>query len=126
MSDGMFTDSNYLLARKMMDYAAVRHEALASNLANVDVPGYKRLDVSSDFQTQLNKAVESKSTSAFSSVTPKIVKDDTAVSLRADGNNVEMDKEMMEMNRNSVEYEYAVRYLNHNYQMIRTAISSQG
>jgi flagellar basal-body rod protein FlgB len=125
MSDGMFTDSNYLLARKMMDYTAVRHEALASNLANVDVPGYKRLDVSSDFQTQLNKAVSSNSTNAIDSVTPRIVKDDTAVSLRADGNNVEMDKEMMEMNRNSVEYEYAVRYLNHNYQMLRTAISSQ-
>ncbi len=125
MSDGMFTDSNYLLARKMMDYTAVRHEALASNLANVDVPGYKRLDVSSDFQAQLNKAVSSNSTSAINSVTPKIVKDDTAVSIRADGNNVEMDKEMMEMNRNSVDYEYAVRYLNHNYQMLRTAISSQ-
>jgi flagellar basal-body rod protein FlgB len=125
MSDGMFTDSNYLLARKMLDYAAVRHEALSSNLANVEVPGYKRIDVSSDFQTQLEKAVDSKSATDIAALAPKIEKDRTATSTRTDGNNVEMDKEMMEMNRNSVEYEYSVRYLNYNYQLMRTAISSQ-
>lgn len=125
MSDGMFTDSNYLLARKMLDYAAARHEALASNLANVEVPGYKRLDVSSDFQDQLKKAVESNSANSIAALDPKIVRDETASSTRSDGNNVEMDKEMMELNRNSVEYEYSVHYLNYNYQMIRTAITSQ-
>lgn len=125
MSDGMFTSSNYLLARKMLDYAAVRHDAIASNLANVEVAGYKRIDVSSDFQTQLRKAVDSNSASDINALSPHVVQDPTAVSTRADGNNVEMDKEMMEMNRNSVEYEYSVRYLNFNYQLMRTAITSQ-
>lgn len=125
MSDGMFTDSNYLLARKMLDYAAVRHEAIASNLANVEVPGYKRIDVSSDFQSQLKNAVENNTPSAIEALTPTIKEDETAATTRADGNNVEMDKEMMEMNRNSVEYEYSVRYLNYNYQLLRTAITSQ-
>ena len=125
MSDGLFTDTNYLLARKMMDYTTTRQEALASNLANFETPGYKRMDVSGDFQTQLQNAVENKSTTAadLNRIQPQIVTDDSAVSTRGDGNNVEMDKEMMEMNRNSVEYEYAVKYVNYNYNMIRASIN---
>jgi flagellar basal-body rod protein FlgB len=124
MSDGMFTDTNYLMARKLLDYTAARQQALASNLANIEVPGYKRVDVSSDFQDQLSKAVENNSTSDIEKLQPKIVTDNRSVSSRADGNNVEMDKEMMEMNRNSLEYEYAVKYMNYDYQMIRSSIAS--
>lgn len=125
MSEGIFSDNNYALARKMLDYSAMRQEALASNLANYEVPGYKRVDVALDFQRELRKAVESGSSDRMSSIVPTVEMDKSAVSSRMDGNNVEMDKEMMEVNRNAVEYEYLTRYLNHNYQMMRGAITSQ-
>ena len=126
MIDGIFTNSNYMLARKTLDYNNMRHEALAANLASVEVPGYKRMDVSaSDFQAQLGKALQSGNKNAMDSVTPQISMDLTAVSSRRDGNNVEMDKELMEINSNALEYEYVTRYINHDYQMIRSAISGQ-
>jgi flagellar basal-body rod protein FlgB len=126
MSDGMLTNTNYLVARKMLDYTTARQEALSSNLANYETPGYKRMDVSSDFQTQLQKAVENKTATAedLNRIQPQIVTDSSSTSPRGDGNNVEMDKEMMEMNRNSVEYEYAVKYINYNYNMVRAAVDS--
>jgi flagellar basal-body rod protein FlgB len=124
MTDGIFSDPNYLAARKMLDYTSLRSEALASNLANVEVAGYKRVDVSDDFQTQLSKALENNSVNDIESLKPKIVKDNHEVSTRADGNNVEMDKELMEMNRNSLEYEYSVKCINYNYDMVKSAIGS--
>jgi len=124
MIDGIFSDANYLAARKMLDYTSLRGEALASNLANVEVPGYKRVDVSNDFESQLSKALENNSTQDIDSLEPKIVTDNREVSTRADGNNVEMDKELMEMNRNALEYEYSVKYINYNYDMIKSAIGS--
>jgi len=45
MIDALFADSYYTAAKKMLDVTALRHEAIASNLANVETPGYKRLDV---------------------------------------------------------------------------------
>ena len=125
MSEGMFTDTNYLMARKMLDYTTLRQEALSSNLANVEVAGYKRVDVSSDFQAELRKAVDTGTAKDINALEPKLEVDKHASSTRGDGNNVEMDKEMMEINRNSVEYEYVVHYMNYNYQMLRTGITTQ-
>jgi flagellar basal-body rod protein FlgB len=124
MIDGIFSGTNYLAARKMLDYADLRSEALSSNLANVEVPGYKRVDVSGEFQSELSKALENNSTSDLESLKAKIVTDEKATSTRADGNNVEMDHELMEMNRNALEYDYSVKYINYNYDMIKSAISS--
>ena len=125
MSDGIFANTNYLAARKMLDYTTLRNQALSSNLANVEVAGYKRVDVSNDFQSELTKAVENNSTDKIQALEPKIVTDRTSVSTRADGNNVEMDRELMEMNRNELEYEYSVKYINYNYDLINSAISSE-
>lgn len=125
MSDGLFTDSNYQMARKMMDYNVLRHQALAGNLANVETGGYKRMDVSPNFQSELNKALQSGNASAIESLQPKLTVDNSTLPTRADGNNVEMDSELMEMNRNSVEYEYLVQYMNYEYRMVRSSIGSQ-
>jgi len=57
MIDALFNQPNYLAAKKMLDVTVLRHEAIASNLANVEVPNYKRLDVSPSFESQLAQAV---------------------------------------------------------------------
>ncbi|MBN1404006.1 MAG: flagellar basal body rod protein FlgB [Opitutales bacterium] len=125
--EGLFNDTNYLAARKMLDYTSLRHEALASNMANIEVAGYKRVDVASvDFQKQLSEAMHTGSAQSFDKVQPKIVVDHTAsASTRTDGNNVEMDRELMQINSNELEYEYLTKYISHNYQLMRTAISTQ-
>ncbi len=126
MIEGIFSNSNYQAACKMLDYNALRHEALAGNLANIEVPGYKRMDVSSaSFQDQLSKAMRSGSAQSIKAITPVVGIDLATPSSRCDGNNVEMDRELMEINRNELEYEYITRYMNHDYQLLRTAISTQ-
>ena len=44
MIDALFSQPNYLVAQKALDGIALRHEAIARNIANLDTPGYKRMD----------------------------------------------------------------------------------
>mgnify|MGYP000960657837 CR=1 FL=1 len=53
MIDPIFQSGNYQLATKLLDASALRQQAIASNIANAETPGYRRLDVSTDFATQL-------------------------------------------------------------------------
>ncbi|MEO5958189.1 MAG: flagellar basal body rod protein FlgB, partial [Opitutaceae bacterium] len=53
MIDPIFQTDNYQLARKLLDAATVRHEAIATNVANAETPGFRRLDLAPDFAAQL-------------------------------------------------------------------------
>ena len=45
MIDGLFASANYQGVKKMLDATVLRQEAIASNLANIETPNYKRVDV---------------------------------------------------------------------------------
>jgi flagellar basal-body rod protein FlgB len=45
MISALFSQPNYVGAKKMLDATVLRHEAIASNLANIETPNYKRMDV---------------------------------------------------------------------------------
>ena len=123
--DAVFSTQQYQMAKRLLDAAALRHSALASNIANVATPGYKRIDLAPDFQAHLHEALQSGDQQAFVKLVPTVAEDMTAAAVRPDGNNVSMDKELMEVNRNSQEYQSLTQYLSSNLQQIRAAISSQ-
>jgi flagellar basal-body rod protein FlgB len=56
MVEALFNQPNYLAAKKSLDVVALRQEAIASNIANLETPGYKRLDVAPSFQGELERA----------------------------------------------------------------------
>lgn len=124
--EGVFSGENYLIGKRLLDAAALRQDALASNLANVETPGYKRVDLDKAFETQLNQAVKQKDIEHLQTLQPKLSQDITAAAVRADGNNVAMDRELMEINRNAVEYQFLTQYLSSNLMAIKNAISTQG
>ena len=45
MIEALFNQPNYQATKKLLDVSVLRHEALASNLANLETPNYKRIDV---------------------------------------------------------------------------------
>lgn len=124
MVNGMFTQTNYLLASKMLDATALRHEALASNLANLETKGYQRVDLAPDFGAQLNDAVMTGSARRIQSLQPKIQFDSHTPTLRSDGNNVELDSELMAINRNALNQEFLTQYMTGQYSSLRAAIAS--
>jgi len=124
MVDGIFSSQQYVTAKKLLDVSALRHSAIASNIANVETPGYKRIDVSTDFENKLQQAAMSGDIEAVRSLNAEIVHDANTASMRADGNNVSLDREMMLMSQNKVEYDFLTQYLSNNLNRIKSAIST--
>ena len=99
-----------------------RHEVLASNLANVETPGFKAKDL--EFGTALKDA--------FSQVqevpVPKPlfpstqVEEDLDAPARADGNTVDIDFQMAKLSSNAGEYNSLARILAKRFALLRQAI----
>ena len=126
MIDPIFQSDNYLLARKLLDGAVLRQEAIASNIANSETPGYRRLDVSTDFASQLRAKLEAGTLAQNQkSLTPSLIEDPHARALRPDGNTVEIEKELLEMNRNVVEHDFLTELVSRNIKQMRLAITGR-
>jgi len=127
MIDPVFQSTNYQLARKLLDAAALRHEGIATNIANAETPGFRRLDVAPDFAQQLRARIAAGDLSAASSsIQPKLAEDASARTLRPDGNTVEIERELLSMNRNAVEFEYLSDLVSGNLKQLRLAITGRG
>jgi flagellar basal-body rod protein FlgB len=122
----IFQSDNYVLARKLLDAAVVRQEAIAANIANAETPGYRRVDVAPDFAEQL-KARESDGNLASTpdSLRPQIIEDTSARSLRPDGNSVEIEHELLAMNKNTVEHQYLTEIISQNIKQLKMAITGR-
>jgi flagellar basal-body rod protein FlgB len=122
MISAIFNDAQYHTLRSLMDTALARHEALSSNVANVNTPGYQRRDVSSTFQTELQHAIHDGNVEKLRTFKPRLEVDTNTPSLRLDGNNVNLEREMVEIAKNSAQYEVSASMLAKKYQGLRLAI----
>jgi flagellar basal-body rod protein FlgB len=123
MIEHLMGSENYELAKKLLDAAELRHEAIAVNLANVETPGFRRIDLSADFEQQLESFASGSGSMSISDLTPSLSEDPTARAVRPDGNNVQLDEELLEMNRNSIEYEFLTQYASGSIKRLQTAIT---
>ena len=124
MIDPIFQTDNYQLARKLLDASVLRQEAVASNIANADTPGYHRMDVAPDFAQQLKASVRNGELDKLD-LQPHLAEDANARSMRPDGNTVEIERELMAMNKNSVEYDYLSEVVSNNLKQLKLAITGR-
>ena len=80
--------------------AELRHKVYSANIANVDTPGYKKYRIS--FEEKLQDAL--KNNNDLLEVQPEIFRI-TQTSFRNDGNNVNLDEEIVLMNQNTLKYQ---------------------
>lgn len=124
--DPIFQTDNYQLSRKLLDAAALRHEAIATNIANAETPGFRRLDIAPDFSVQLKASMAAGDFAQNAErLRPILAEDQTARSIRPDGNTVEIERELLAMNRNAVEYEYLTEVVSSNLKQLRLAITGR-
>lgn len=130
-----FFDGNRvnLLIQTALDGYAARHKAIVNNIANVDTPGYQRIEVS--FENELKKAIRRMGDTSltgdsvddeggFSRMTRVVpmVSLDTSQPLRADGSNVSIDREMASLSKNAGKMNALTEIMIRNYRDIKTAI----
>lgn len=103
--------------------AGKRQEVLANNLANVNTPGYKRLEV--DFDGVLASAVDAARVgdqSALDRLRPGVATD-ADVAVRVDGNSVDVDMEMANLAENNVRYNALVQLTQKKLEGLKYVIS---
>lgn len=126
MIDGLFNQTNYQAAKKLLDATMLRHEAIANNLANIETPNFKRQDVAPTFQKELGSAMASRDPLQLRALSPHIVTDEGAVSGRRDGNTVDLEKELLALNKNSAAHALETQLITGNLLKLRLAITGRG
>jgi flagellar basal-body rod protein FlgB len=54
-----------------------------------------------------------------------LAEDLSARSVRPDGNNVDLERELLEMNRNSIEYDFLTELVSRNIKQLKLAITGR-
>ena len=125
MIDALFNQTNYVATKKLLDLTTLRHEAIASNLANVETPRYRRLDVAPNFENQLRQAVANRDTEHLARLQPEIAADAQAVSNRRDGNTVQLEGELVKLNQNALEHAFETQLVTGTLLRLRLAITGR-
>ncbi len=121
-----------------MRAATVRHQVIANNIANANVPGFQASEVT--FEEQLREVLEGRGRPAgltglrtherhlpigeagtSGPVAPQI-RPVTGTMIRKDGNNVDPEAEMAKLAANQLWYQALVRSISDEFTRLRTAI----
>ncbi|MBI5815130.1 MAG: flagellar basal body rod protein FlgB [Nitrospinae bacterium] len=136
VNDILYSSNTGKLTNKALDIYAQRALLLTSNVANVETPGYKSVDMK-PFENQLKDAMRSTMKMSttngahlegpggdITSFTPE-----TEVSAepgRIDGNNVNLDKEIAALQENSIMYQAVLNARSKRGQIISETIDMAG
>jgi flagellar basal-body rod protein FlgB len=104
-------------------YYADAARSLASNIANVETPNYKRVDLPKDFSKEFATHLQSGTLDELD--TPALVTDTQATSQRLDGNNVEIDKELTAMSSNTLQYNALTEFVSASLKQLKVAITGR-
>ena len=106
----------------MLDATVMRHEAIASNLANMETPNYKRIDIDATFNHALEKALATGKPKNIENLRPRLMVDQAALSPNRDGNTVQLDNELMSLQQNTLNHQLQTQLLSASFLKLRTAI----
>lgn len=117
-----------VIMQRALDGAWNRHEILAANVANAETPGYKRMDYDfrGQLQRELSKVAAPVTTDArhlSASTGMRTFAERDLSSITADGNSVDIDKEMGEVATNALYYEAVSSQLTSYLGLLRKAIT---
>ena len=120
-------DTTQLALEKAIEGSSARQQAIAANLANVDTPGYQRVDV--DFHSTLRDAMASGSDglagAAFAAVVQAAPQRDATAQVRPDGSSVDADVEAAAQARNGLEYEALVQISKARIDILESAMGTR-
>ncbi|MDD5369948.1 MAG: flagellar basal body rod protein FlgB [Anaerolineaceae bacterium] len=114
MVDSLFNDSSIKSLSLALDGLAQRQQLISRNLANVDTPGYQAQTI--DFKTAIRNAMDSSGGMRLASTQAGHISANVSTSAgqvtarmggspRADGNNVDVDTELLDMTETGIQFQ---------------------
>lgn len=136
MLDNLYDSVLYNAITKGMDAAALRQKVIANNIANVDTPHFKRVEV--NFEDTFKRALEKSPkrlvgfatsdkhipinpATDFRDVKPAMWRQNDSFS-RNDDNDVDMDVEMVNLAKNEIQMNSLIEVLNRKYRSLSSVI----
>ena len=107
---------------RLLDVAQLRHQVISQNLANVNTPGYRQREVS--FEDAFSRALGKKGEHGALGIRPRIV-EGQGHPPRQDGNTVDLDKEVGNLNQNALLFGMATQLLVSRISMMHSAITGR-
>lgn len=119
---------NYInVLNKAADAAWLRNDVISNNIANASTPNYKRKDV--QFQTYLMEQLAGADTLdegigdiELDTLNATTYVDNSSLSYRADGNNVDIDTENAEFAKNQITYSTLMDSMTQEFSRIRMVL----
>ena len=99
---------------------SLRQKTIANNVANLQTPGYRRIDVK--FNELLAKALDSSGDVDLSEIEAEIYQP-RQTPVKSNGNDVSLEVEVGEMVKNTLRHKAYVRLLQKKYQQIELAVN---
>lgn len=130
----LFNQQTPSVLKKALDFQSQRQLLISSNISNLDTPGYKARDL--DFSSQLRDAIGTgdglnmKTTndkhigpglSTVQGMQPDVFEEQDPA--KSNGNNVNIDKEMMKLAENQIAYNAVTQLMGKRTSTIRAAIT---
>lgn len=125
MINAIFAQPTYVASKQMLDATAARHQAIAANLANLETPGYRRVDLAPSFQSQLQNAISTGDAAKMTTLKPVVSVDTAAVLSAADGNTVQLENELMQLNQNTLAHSLETQLVTGSLLRLRLAITGR-
>jgi len=98
---------------------ALRQKAIANNIANLETPGYRRIDIK--FEELLDRCLRSSEEFDLSEVEAQIYSP-KQTPVKSNGNDVNFEAEIGQMIKNSLRHKAYIRLLSKMYKQIDLAI----
>ncbi|MCF8107129.1 MAG: flagellar basal body rod protein FlgB [Desulfohalobiaceae bacterium] len=135
-TQGIF-DSTIQVLDKVLELRTRKLEVISSNIANAETPGYaaQRMDFEKDLQEAISASgtkvsvthprhIATGSGGDIGSFQADVYREEDKSGL-GDKNSVSLDQEMVDMSRNQIRFEAAIRSLNKKFSMLKMVIQER-
>jgi flagellar basal-body rod protein FlgB len=99
---------------------ALRQKAIANNIANLETPGYRRIDVK--FEELLVRCLRSSEEFDLSEIEPQLYRP-KQTPVKSNGNDVNLEAEIGQMIKDTLRHKTYIRLLSKKYNQIDLAIN---
>jgi flagellar basal-body rod protein FlgB len=125
IASGLFATPGIQGLSLALDESSLRQQAISSNIANINTPGYQRMDVSSSFENAFQSALSDLGNGGTVGTMPtaSITTAADQGPARPDGNTVQLENEMVGLAQNSAKYEFASEMISNSFHGMKTAIT---
>lgn len=129
IDNSTFDSSIYSLMKKSLNASSLRSKVIANNIANINTAGYKAYKVSfedtlKNSQNQLELITDNSRDITENTDNSEIkVEQDNSASMRTDGNNVDVNNEMVNQAANTLEFNALVTQINNRLSNTRYVIN---